>query len=327
MKFRTEINLDKSKHPIDHDEKIVTIGSCFAQNIGECFVHFRFNVMCNPFGVLYNPISILNSFNLVLDKKVFTQEDLIKSNSEWHSFYHHSDFSHHDPKVCLDKINNGLKATSEFVREANVIIITYGTAYVYRHIEQNIVVSNCHKIPANEFEHYRLSLDKTKRAIEQTINLLKAANKNIKIIFTVSPVRHWKDGAVNNQLSKSTLLLAADKIVKSNKNCEYFPSYEIVMDDLRDYRFFDSDLLHPNRIATDYIWEKFSSTILSDNCLSTMNEVEKIVKSREHRVRNVKSENHQAFIKANIEKIKMLREKHPHLNLSEDESYFRKQLL
>jgi len=245
MKFRTEINLDKSKHPIDHDEKIVTIGSCFAQNIGEYFEHFRFNVMCNPFGVLYNPISSFNSFNLARDKKTFTRGDLIESNGEWHSFYHHSDFSHHDHKICLEKINSGLKATFDFLSKTDVIIITYGTTYVYRHIEQNIVVSNCHKIPANEFEHYRLSLDETKKVIEQTINLLKAANKNIRIIFTVSPVRHWKDGAVNNQLSKSTLLLAVDKIVKSNKNCEYFPSYEIVMDDLRDYRFFDSDLLHP----------------------------------------------------------------------------------
>ena len=327
MKFRTEINLDKSKHPIDHDKKIVTIGSCFAQNIGEYFKHFRFNVMCNPFGVLYNPISIFNSFNLTLDKETFSQDDLIEANGEWHSFYHHSDFSHHDHKICLEKINSGIKAAFDFLSKTDVVIITYGTAYVYRHIEQNIVVSNCHKIPTNEFEHYRLSLDETKKAIEQTINLLKAANKNIRIIFTVSPVRHWKDGAVNNQLSKSTLLLAVDEIIKSNKNCEYFPSYEIVMDDLRDYRFFDSDLLHPNRIATDYIWEKFSSTMLSDNCLSTMNEVEKIVKSREHRVRNVKSENHQTFIKANIEKIKTLRKKHPHLNLSEDESYFRKHLL
>ncbi len=326
MKFRTEINLDRSQHPIEHDKKIITIGSCFAQNIGEYFEHFRFNVMCNPFGVLYNPVSILNSFNLALQEKEFLQDDLIESNSEWHSFYHHSDFSHHDPEVCLDKINKGLKATSDFLREADVVIITFGTAYVYRHIKQDIVVSNCHKIPAKEFKHYRLSLNETKKVIDEAISLLKSVNENIKIIFTVSPVRHWKDGAVNNQLSKSTLLLAIDEIVKLNKNCEYFPSYEIVMDDLRDYRFYNSDLLHPNKIATDYIWEKFSSTILSDNCLSIMNEIDKIVKARAHKVRNVKSENHQAFIKANIEKIKTLQRKHPQLNLSDDESYFRKQL-
>lgn len=327
MKFRTEINLDKSNNLIEHNANLLTIGSCFAQNIGEYFKRFRFNVMCNPFGVLYNPVSILNSFKLALENKTFVQEDLIENSGEWHSFYHHSDFSHHDPKICLDKINKGLKETSEFLAKADVVIITYGTAYVYKHIKQNIIVSNCHKIPAKEFERYRLSLEETEKAIEETVSLLRSANKNIRIIFTISPVRHWNDGAANNQLSKSTLLLAADNIIKSTENCEYFPSYEIVMDDLRDYRFYDSDLLHPNKLATDYIWEKFSNTMLSENCLTLMKEIEKIVKAREHRVRNVKSKTHQAFIKAQIEKIKILRLKHSHLNLSEDESYFEEELL
>ncbi|VAX28676.1 hypothetical protein MNBD_IGNAVI01-1614 [hydrothermal vent metagenome] len=326
MKFRTEINLGNSQDPIEHNQKILTIGSCFAQNIGEYFERFRFNVMCNPFGVLYNPVSILNSFKFVLDNKTFLQEDLVEHDGEWHSFFHHSDFSHHDPKVCLDKINSGLKTTSDFLAKADVIIITYGTAYVYKHIKRNIIVSNCHKIPSKEFERYRLSLERTEKVIEETVNLLKSANENARIIFTVSPVRHWKDGAANNQLSKSTLLLAVDKTINSNKNCEYFPSYEIVMDDLRDYRFYDSDLLHPNKLATDYIWEKFSASMFSENCLTLMKEIAKIIKAREHRVRNVKSESHQAFLKSQLEKIRTLHLKHPHLNLSEDESYFRKQL-
>ena len=327
MKFRTEINLDKSNHLIEHSEKIITIGSCFAQNIGEYFERFRFDVMCNPFGVLYNPVSILNSFKLVSDNQTFTKEDLIKHNGEWHSFFHHSDFSHHELEVCLDKINSGLKTTSDFLKKADVVIITYGTSYVYRHIEKDIIVSNCHKIPAKEFERFRLSLEETEKVIEETVGLLKSVNKNIRVIFTVSPVRHWKDGAANNQLSKSTLLLAVDKVIKSNSNCEYFPSYEIVMDDLRDYRFYDSDLLHPNKLATDYIWEKFTASMLSENSLSLMKEIEKIVKAREHRVRNVKSETHQAFIKKQLEIIKLLGKKHSHLNLSEDEAYFLKQLV
>ncbi|NOX65271.1 MAG: GSCFA domain-containing protein, partial [Chlorobi bacterium] len=146
MKFRTEINLDKFQYPIEHSEKILTIGSCFAQNIGEYFKRFRFDIMCNPFGVLYNPVSILNSFKLVMENKMFTEKDLIEHNSEWHSFYHHSDFSHHDSKICLDKINSGLKATSKFLREVDVVIITYGTAYVYKHIAQNIIVSNLKRL-------------------------------------------------------------------------------------------------------------------------------------------------------------------------------------
>ena len=327
MKFRTEINLEKSLNPIEHDKKILTIGSCFAQNIGEYFEHFRFNVMCNPFGVLYNPISIYNSFDLSLQKRKFTQEDLIHSSSEWHSFFHHSDFSHHDSKVCLDKINNEIVSTLDFLSKIDIVIITYGTASVYKHIEKDIIVSNCHKIPSNEFEHFRLSIDATQKAIEQTIDLIKSINKNIRIIFTVSPVRHWKDGAIENQLSKSTLLMSVSEIVQKYENCEYFPSYEIVMDDLRDYRFYADDLLHPNRLATDYIWSKFSKALFSDDCLALMGEVDKIVKAREHKVRNVESDKHQIFIKAQIQKIQTLREKHPYLQLSEDESYFEEQLL
>ena len=327
MKFRTEINLDKSLHPIEHDNKILTIGSCFAQNIGEYFEHYRFNAICNPFGVLYNPISILNSFNLALDRKEFKKKDLIESGAEWHSFFHHSDFSHHDPNVCLEMINKGIISTFEFLKSTDVVIITFGTAYVYRHIEKDLIVSNCHKIPSKEFEHYILSLAETKRVVTKTVNLLKSVNSKIKILFTVSPVRHWKDGGSNNQISKSTLLLAVNEFVSSNENCEYFPSYEIVMDDLRDYRFYAEDLLHPNKLATDYIWKKFSKAMLSENCLATMNEVGKIVKSREHKVRNPKANTHQAFVKSNIEMIETLQKKHPHLDLSKDELYFREQLL
>ncbi len=327
MKFRTEINLDKSNKPIEHNTNILTIGSCFAQNIGEYFQRFKFNVMCNPFGVLYNPVSIFNSLKFTLDNRTFTQKDLIEYNGEWHSFYHHSDFSHHDPKICLDKINSGIKATSDFLGNTDVLIITYGTAYVYKHIKQNIIVSNCHKIAAKEFKRYRLSLEETEKTIVETVKLLRLINENVRIIFTVSPVRHWKDGAANNQLSKATLLLAVDKIVKLHNNCEYFPSYEIVMDDLRDYRFYDSDLLHPNKLATDYIWKKFSDSMLSGNCLTLIQEIEKIVKAREHKVRNVKSESHQKFIGKQLQQIKLLSEKHPHLNLSEDEFYFKEQLM
>ncbi|MEN8191754.1 MAG: GSCFA domain-containing protein, partial [Bacteroidota bacterium] len=273
MKFRTEINIDKSDRLIDHDQNILTIGSCFAKNIGEYFKSYRFSVVCNPFGVLYNPISIYNSLKLIHSKKKFKKNDLVEHQGEWHSFYHNSDFSHHDQNMCLEKINNGIISTHDFLKSTDHLIITFGTAFVYRYIKNDMIVSNCHKIPAKEFERYRLSLDETKKTIESIVSFVNSISENISIIFTVSPVRHWKDGAVENQLSKSTLLIAVDEIVKENKNCEYFPSYEIVMDDLRDYRFYDTDLLHPNKFATDYIWDKFSNAKLSNQCLTIMKEV------------------------------------------------------
>jgi len=326
MKFRTEIEIEKSSNPIEHDNRLITIGSCFAENIAEYFRKYRFNILANPFGVLYNPISIYNSLKLASEKKEFKQSDLIFDQSEWHSFYHHSDFSHHDVNVCLDKINSGIKNTNSFLQQSDVIIITYGTAFVYRHKTKEIIVSNCHKIPSNEFDRFRLTLDQTKEAIKNTIALLKTINNDVTIIFTVSPVRHWKDGAAENQISKSILLLAVNDAVSRENKCEYFPSYEIVMDDLRDYRFYEADLFHPNKLATDYIWDKFSDSILSENCKTIMNEVEKIATGRNHKVRNKFSERHQNFLKAQIDKIKTLEEKYPHLNMIDDENYFTSQL-
>ncbi len=325
MKFRTEITIEEPKFQIGFENRILTIGSCFAQNIGEYFQRYRFSILCNPFGVLYNPVSVYNSIKLAVEKTEFTKADLVENQGEWHSFYHHSDFSHHDQNVCLTNINENIIATDKFLRNSNLIIITYGTSYVYRHREKNIIVSNCHKLPQSEFEHYRLSFESTTKTIRQTIELLRSLNENIKIVFTVSPVRHWKDGAINNQLSKSNLLLAVNSLSCENKDCLYFPSYEIVMDDLRDYRFYSEDLLHPNQIATDYIWKKFSDSIILEENISIMKNIAQIVKARKHKVRNPQSQKHQEFLTSQIEKISELNQKHPHIDLDNDKAYFENQ--
>lgn len=322
MKFRTEIEIEKSLDTIEHSNKVLTIGSCFAENIAEYFKDTRFNILGNPFGVLYNPISIYNSLKFAVDEKEFSESDLIQHQSEWHSFYHHSDFSNHDKKVVLNNINVSIKSTHSFLINADIIILTFGTSYVYKHLEKGIAVSNCHKIPQKEFSHYRLPHIETVDSIKKTIKLVKSINPKVKFILTVSPVRHWKDGANNNQLSKSNLLLAINKIVNSERNVSYFPSYEIVMDDLRDYRFFNSDLVHPNKMATDYIWEKFTNSFCSENCLQTMNEVSKIVSARNHRVRNINSDEHQYFVASMINKIESLQKKYKHLELNDDLNYF-----
>ncbi|OGU34969.1 MAG: hypothetical protein A2068_04585 [Ignavibacteria bacterium GWB2_35_6b] len=322
MKFRTEINIPKSKTQFEHCDKILTLGSCFAENISQYFNFYKFSILENPFGVLYNPVSIYNSLKFTVEDTQFVKEDLIYDQSEYHSFFHHSDFSHHDVNECLQKINNNFKITNKFLKSCDKIIITFGTSFVFKHKEKNIIVSNCHKIPQSEFERFRLTVEETKNYLQKIINQLQIINDKLKIIFTVSPVRHWKDGAVDNQISKAILLLAVNEIVNKNDNCTYFPSYEIMMDDLRDYRFYAEDLIHPNKIAVEYIWEKFSEIHFTESCFEIMNEVKKIAQAFKHRPRNINSEKHKEFIKANIELINKLTDKFPHLNFENELKYF-----
>lgn len=326
MQFRTEINLKKSDLQIEHQNTIITLGSCFAENIAEHFKRYRFDVSANPFGVLYNPVSIYNAIRLLDEKKSFTKDDLFYDQGEWHSFYHHSDFSHHDVNVCLKNINDGLVDTRKLLEQTDIVIITYGTSYVYEHIDKKNIVSNCHKISAKEFNRFRLSVEEVKQNISATLELLKKINKNARVIFTVSPVRHWKDGAVDNQLSKSILLLAVNDTIQENKNAVYFPSYEILMDDLRDYRFYESDLVHPNKLATSYIWGKFTTAHLSDECEDVIGEIEPVIKARLHRTRNKYSESNIKFLNSQIALCKRLMEKYSHLNLNDDVEYFQSEL-
>lgn len=326
MKFRTEINPPKSELQIEHKDSVITFGSCFAENISEYFQFYHFNVMKNPFGVLYNPVSVLNAVKSLEEQKVFTEEDLVYHQDEWHSFYHHSDFSNHKNEECLDSINDRIKLAAEFVRKANVIIITFGTSFVFKHLEKDIIVSNCHKITSSQFTRFRLSLQQAIENIDSIVDVISKLNREAKLVFTVSPVRHWRDGAVENQLSKATLLLAVNNMITTKSNCYYFPSYEIVMDDLRDYRYYESDMLHPNKLATDYVWEKFSETHFSEKCLSAMNEIKVIAEARMHRPRNINSEAHQKFLKKQIKLIDQLELKYGHLNLEGDKKYFKEQL-
>lgn len=323
MKFRTEIQVNPNKKKIEHHHKILTIGSCFAENISEYFKYYRFSVLENPFGVLYNPVSIKNSLELVEKRKVFTNDDLIFDQGEWHSFYHHSDFSHHDPGICLNTINNRLIETSAFLRKTGVVIISFGTVYIYNHKEKNITVSNCHKIPQNQFEKNLMPLTDVVSSIKNIVELIQKLTKNAVIIFTVSPVRHTKNGFVENQLSKSILIVGVHEVISKNKNCFYFPSYEIMMDDLRDYRYYDSDMIHPNKIAAGYIWEKFRDSTLSDECKLVIQEIEKISRARNHRIRNPQSPKNREFVNSILKQIEILERKHPHLNLSDDKNYFK----
>ena len=318
MKFRTEIFPEKSELKIKPEDKIVTFGSCFADNIAGKFIEYKFRTLKNPFGVLYNPVSIANSVKIIYDKILFSEKDLIFHQGEYHSFYHHSSFSSDNPANVINRINAGISSAHNFIKGANLIVLTFGTAWVYEYIETNEVVSNCHKIPANKFNRRKIDVRETTSAASRAIKLLKMINPELKILLTISPVRHWKDGAVENQRSKATLILAAEKLVEECDNVFYFPSYEIVIDDLRDYRFYSSDLVHPNNLAVEYIWEKFAEAYFPSETIAYLSEINKIKSAFNHKIRNRNTPETQLFIESTINKINAATNKYPHLNFARE---------
>ena len=257
-------------------------GSCFTENIASKFLNAGFTIDLNPFGIAYNPASLSHNLNRLFNNNTYTKDDLFKDKNVYHSFSHHSRFSGTDPNEVLKKINSRMEFSSAFLRSANLLIITFGTAYVYRLQSNDEIVSNCHKIPAKFFTYKRLSIEEIVREWSSLINRLREFNPSIRLLFTVSPIRHWKDGAHENQLSKSILLLAVDELLRNHSNCFYFPAYEILLDDLRDYRFYTEDMLHPSSQAVDYIWDIFKESWLDDETLIKAREFENNNKALKH---------------------------------------------
>jgi hypothetical protein len=297
MKFRTEIAADSADFKIKHSDKIGMLGSCFVESISSRLTDAGFQVDVNPFGIVYNPLSLSNNLNQLLDGKKFTRDDLFCDKEIFHSFSHHSRFSGTVPELVLEKINARLDDSAAFLRETDLLIITFGTAFVYRLQSTGEVVANCHKVPAGQFTCNRLTVEEIAGEWTNLISRLQEAFPKIKILFTVSPIRHWKEGAHENQLSKSTLLLAIDALIHKHSNVYYFPSYEILLDDLRDYRFYADDLLHPSSQAIDYIWEKFSETYFDRQTAAKIREYERIQQALNHRPFHPESEEYQRFRK------------------------------
>ncbi len=317
MQFRTQIPVSKSNNPIDYNSKILSIGSCFAENMADKFDYFKFQNETNPFGIIFNPVSIHKLFDRVCKQELFEEKDVFFHNERWHSFDVHSDLSNSDRQELLETLNKAVSETHKQIKEATHIIITFGTSWIYRSVESNEVVANCHKVPQKQFSKELLSVDEIQKSIQNTIESIETLNPNINFIFTISPVRHIKDGFVENQLSKSHLFTALHQVLKINNSQlsihNYFPSYEIMMDELRDYRFYNEDMLHPNQIAIDYVWKLFSENYISENSLSTMQEVDEIQKSLRHRSFNPESEQHQKFLAKLQQKISILENKISHI--------------
>jgi len=321
MQFRTEIPLSKNANPIDYNSKVLSFGSCFAENMADKFDYFKFQNETNPFGIIFNPVSIEKIIERTIQEKWFTEKDVFFHNERWHSYEVHSDLSNSDRQELLETLNKAVAETNKQLKEATHIIITYGTSWIYRSTESDEIVANCHKVPQKQFSKELLSVDVIDKSIQNTIHLIQTINPDINFIFTISPVRHIKDGFIDNQLSKSHLFTALHQTLKTHNSLpklrdtthNYFPSYEIMMDELRDYRFYAEDMLHPNQVAIDFIWHKFSENYIAENAFLIMKEIDEIQKSLRHRSFNPESEQHQKFLAKLQQKINLLSEKLPHI--------------
>lgn len=318
MIFRTEINLPESKHKINFKSRLMMLGSCFTENIGKRLFWHKFKILINPFGIIYNPVSVKKSLSFIIKKTEFTNIDIEHHNGLWFSFYHHSRFSHHDKNICLTNINTELQNAVDWLPLTTHLFITFGTAWVYKLKKTGKIISNCHKLPSNQFKRVLLGVDDVVNIYDALIKQISEIAPQINIVFTVSPVRHWKDGAEGNQLSKSVLILAVNELKNRFENVSYFPSYEIMMDDLRDYRFYDEDMLHPNKIAVDYIWKKFSNRYFDNKTISAISDINKTKQALAHKPFNTKTEVYQKFIEKTQQKIKLISEKYPEIDFSDE---------
>lgn len=328
MSFFTEIKIPEFPWKIDYSKSMMLFGSCFSENIGQKLIDLKFEVDLNPFGILYNPVSIANSLKILLEKRVFTKRDLFQEQGIWNSFHHHSRFSDTDWETMLENINKRISTSGNLLLKADFLIITFGTAWVYELKQSGKIVSNCHKVPASDFKHYRLGVYEITEAYHELLEELWKFNPNLKVVFTVSPIRHFKDGAVENQVSKATLLLAIDRLLNGfgDTKCRYFPSYELMMDELRDYRFYAEDMLHLSTVAIDYIFERFSKIIISNECSLLAKEVMKIRRAVLHRPVHSISEEYGKFLLYNLAEINKLTINFPYLNFTNEKMYLEQKL-
>lgn len=317
MQFTTKITIPKSSFPIDYNSKIMSLGSCFAENMSENFDYFKFQNTVNPFGIIFNPVSIEKLVNRIVNQIEFTEKDIFLHNDLWHCYEVHSELSNSNKEDFLKELNLLIFQSFNFLIQTSHLIITYGTSWVYRNVESNEVVANCHKVPQKQFKKELLSIETIEASIQNSIDLIQKVNSNCSFIFTVSPVRHIKDGFVENTLSKAHLISAIHNIINcQSSTVNYFPSYEIMMDELRDYRFYAADMLHPNQVAIDYIWERFKETSILEIAFVIMDEVETIQKGLSHKPFNPDSESHQKFLKNLNQKIQTLQNQLPFVNFS-----------
>jgi len=326
-KLHTEVEIPRYPWKIGYSGQCMFIGSCFTENIGQKIEALKMPADINPFGILYNPVSVANGLEMLLHEKHFIENDLIEYNGLWHSFYHHGRFSAINKDKALHNINERLAGSAQKLKGTELLFITFGTAWFYRYKTTGQIVSNCHKIPNNEFSRERLSVAAIVDLYKKLLPQIWAINPRLNVVFTVSPVRHLKDGAVENQQSKATLLLAVDELIKTfGGKTAYFPAYEIVMDELRDYRFYASDMAHLGDVAVNYIWDIFKEAFIEQQSLELTVKIQKVLNAVQHRPFNKNTKKYKEFLEKYSQIIVRLEQDYPNLNLKLEKEYFLCQL-
>ena len=323
IRFRTETELPTGKYRISHRNNLLLAGSCFADNIGSMLADRKFNIGINPFGILYNPLSIATMLTRIIEGKPFTADssELFEHNGKWHSILHHGDFSRNTKEELLEILNKRIQESHKRAVGCDTVIITFGTAYAYIRKDDGVVAGNCHKLPTETFTRRLLGIDEIVDTTAEVINAYRKYNPDIKFMFTVSPIRHLRDGAHDNQKSKATLLLAIDKIQSLfPENTLYFPAYEIVLDELRDYRFYAEDMVHPSAVAVEYIWECFGRCYFDNGTQRLNEEIETVIRAIGHRPLDAESEGYKNFLRNLLDKIGAIEEKYSYIDFENEKT-------
>lgn len=314
MKLQTKISIISNEPKIDYDSKIVLLGSCFVENIGDKLNYVKFQNLQNPFGILFHPIAIENIIERALQNNSFTEQDVFLKNERWYCFEMHSSINATNKKAFLDLINTKLAELKEYLLNSTHIVLTYGTAWVYRFIKTQKLVANCFKIPQKEFEKELLSVSDISSSLSNILSLIKENNPKASIITTVSPIRHLKDGFIENNLSKAHLITAIHQVITKDSIFHfYFPSYEMMMDELREYRFYKEDMIHPSNTAVTIIWEAFNKAWISSKTEPFQKTISAIQSGLKHKPFNPDSEEHLLFVKDLKSKINSIKKKISHL--------------
>jgi hypothetical protein len=328
MDFRLELHIKPFEKQLNIRDRVMLAGSCFTDHISKRLSQYKFKVLENPNGILFNPASISQSVVNYISRKQYTASDLFYFNELWNSWEHHTQFSHPVKHNCLQEINASSSAAHHFLGNTNWIIITLGSSFVYE-LKDNShggmagqVAANCHKVPAQHFNHRLLLYGEVEDYLGSMVSSLKKFNPGINIIFTISPVRHYREGLVENNRSKALLHSGVHSMVQEHENVFYFPSYELIIDDLRDYRFYAEDLVHPNYQATNYVWEKFTEAVIDEESRLLMKQLHPIHLAIKHRPLHPGSEQHKKFLNTMLERTKLLADQYPFLDLSEELGYF-----
>ncbi len=323
MLFRTVITPEKAPFDIDHQDRILLIGSCFTEHIGHRLRDQKFSALINPFGIVYNPFSMAQCLEMLLDNAGSEQHwNLFEYQGLWHSWLHHGKFSDSSPEKTLDNIQKSFEIGSAFLKKTTHIILTLGTADVFRLVSDQSIVANNHKMPSALFRSERLTVSSMSDQLTAVLRRVKAENPDLKIIFSVSPIRHLRQGVVENQRSKATLVLAIEQILSDLPDSCYFPAYELLLDDLRDYRFYTDDMIHPSTVAQDYIWKFFSTMFFSESTQVINERIKRIVTASQHRPFHADTPLHQQFLSTQLKAIDDLRQTNPHLDFSRESSLF-----